>query len=230
MAKEQREPSDDVRAVSPTAGGREKLSYSADCAMPMGAILRNFELDAFTRTAMRHLVEGQSIADTPMNGNVPLKTPFYDWGYTGRLGDEINWGDAIVLVPSLLYELYGDTQTMTVHYDQMVQYIGYIRREKVGTGGNERMVDAALATGSPPTRPQAATLDAGLVTPEHRKEVLDALVELVYAFHPNGDGPHFSGGTIGMAPTVRALAEGGRDDVLWIFSRKTTSLVTAAAG
>ena len=45
--------------------------------------------------------------------------------------------------------------------------------------------------------------------------MLDALVELVYAFHPNGDGPHFSGGTIGMAPTVRALAAGGRDDVLW---------------
>ena len=45
--------------------------------------------------------------------------------------------------------------------------------------------------------------------------MLDALVELVYAFHPIGDGPHFSGGTIGMAPTVRALAAGGRDDVLW---------------
>jgi alpha-L-rhamnosidase len=37
----------------------------------------------------------------------------------------------------------------------------------------------------------------------------------VYAYHPNGDGPHFSGGTIGMASTVRALAAGGRDDVLW---------------
>ena len=32
---------------------------------------------------------------------------------------------------------------------------------------------------------------------------------------PTGDGPHFSGGTIGMAATVRALADGGRDDVLW---------------
>jgi alpha-L-rhamnosidase len=37
----------------------------------------------------------------------------------------------------------------------------------------------------------------------------------MYAYHPNGDGPHFSGGTIGLASIVRALADGGRDDVLW---------------
>jgi alpha-L-rhamnosidase len=53
------------------------------------------------------------------------------------------------------------------------------------------------------------------VPDSERQAVLDALVELVYAFHPSGDGPHFSGGTIGMAPTIRALADGGRDDVLW---------------
>jgi alpha-L-rhamnosidase len=62
---------------------------------------------------------------------------------------------------------------------------------------------------------QALALDAGLVPDTERTAVLDALVELVYAFHPNGTGPHFSGGTIGMAPTVRALAAGRRDDVLW---------------
>ena len=58
--------------------------------MPMGAIHRNHELGAYLRTTMRHLVEGQSVADTPMFGNVALKTPVYDWGYTGQFGDEIN--------------------------------------------------------------------------------------------------------------------------------------------
>ncbi len=62
---------------------------------------------------------------------------------------------------------------------------------------------------------QALALDAGLVPESERQAVLDALVELVYAFHPEGDGPHFSGGTIGMAPIVRSLSAGGRDDVLW---------------
>ena len=58
---------------------------------------------------MRHLVEGQSQGRHANVGNVALKTPVYDWGYTGRFGDEINWGNGIVLVPWLLYEHYGDT-------------------------------------------------------------------------------------------------------------------------
>jgi alpha-L-rhamnosidase len=62
---------------------------------------------------------------------------------------------------------------------------------------------------------QALALDAGLVPEGSQGKVLDALVELIYAFHPNGTGPHFSGGTIGMGPIVRALMNGDRDDVLW---------------
>jgi alpha-L-rhamnosidase len=275
-----------ILSVITDCPGREKLSYPADYTMPMGAIHRNHELDAFLRTTMRHLVEGQSIADTPMRGNVALKTPVYDWGYTGRFGDEINWGNAIVLVPAILHELYGDTQTMARHYDRMVAFADYIQREKVGTGADAHIVDAALSdwvadeqtsgrivgtwgyysmttrlaemarltghdadaeryaalavaikeafnahfynsslkrytadgnagtTGATQTA-QALALDAGLVPESDRQAVLDALVELVYAYHPNGDGPHFSGGTIGMAPIIRSLSAGGRDDVLW---------------
>ncbi len=266
--------------------GREKLSYPADYTMPMGSIHRNYALGAFLRTTMRHLVEGQSIADTPMAGNVALKTPVYDWGYTGRFGDEINWGNAIILVPALLHELYGDTATMARYYDQMVKFADYIQREKVGTGADAHIVDAALAdwvaedqtsgritgtwgyytmiskladmaqltghsadaqkyralagdikdafnahfynqalrryttdgnagTVGATQAAQALALDAGLVPDTERAAVLDALVQLVYDFHPSGDGPHFSAGTIGMAPTVRALAAGDRDDVLW---------------
>ncbi|MGX7671463.1 family 78 glycoside hydrolase catalytic domain [Plantactinospora sp. DSM 117369] len=275
-----------VMSVFTDCPGREKLSYPADYTMPMGAIHRNHQLAAYLRTTMHHLVEGQSRADTPMFGNVALKTPVYDWGYSGRFGDEINWGNAIILVPAMLYELYGDTQTMARYYDQMVTFADYIQRQKVGTGADAHIVDAALAdwvsadqtsgritgtwgyyvmisklammarltghtadaerysalaadikaafnahfyntalrryttagnagTTGATQAAQALALDAGLVPESERGAVLDALVELVYAFHPTGDGPHFSGGTIGMAPTVRALAAAGRDDVLW---------------
>ncbi|MEU4424460.1 family 78 glycoside hydrolase catalytic domain [Actinoplanes sp. NPDC024001] len=262
--------------------GREKLSYPADYTMPMGSIHRNFDLAAYLRTHERHLVEGQSIADTPMAGNVALKTPVYDWGYTGRFGDEINWGNAIILVPGFLRQLYGDVETAARYYEPMVRFADYIARQKAvgnivdaaladwvsaepvsgritGTWGYYVMItelaelarltghqaDAAKytalaadiktafhnafynttlrrytadgnagATGASQTA-QALALDAGLVPASERQAVLDALVELIYAFHPNGDGPHFSGGTIGMAPIVRALSAGGRDDVLW---------------
>lgn len=111
--------------------GREKLSYPADYTIAMGAIHRNFNLNAMFRTTIRHLVEAKSIANTSMAGNVPLKAPVYDWGYTGRFGDGINWGNAIVLVPSLLYDLYNDTNFMAVHYEQMKFFVEYIQREKV---------------------------------------------------------------------------------------------------
>jgi alpha-L-rhamnosidase len=275
-----------IMSVFTDCPGREKLSYPADYTMPMGAIHRNHELDAYLRTTMRHLIEGQSVADTPMRGNVALKTPVYDWGYAGRFGDEINWGNAIILVPAILHELYGDTSTMARHYDRMVAFADYIQREKAGTGADAHIVDAALSdwvaaeqtsgritgtwgyyvmitklaemarltghaadaqkytalaadikaafnarfynstlrryttdgnagTAGATQAAQALALDAGLVPETERGAVLDALVELVHAFHPNGDGPHFSGGTIGMAAIVRALSAGNRDDVLW---------------
>jgi alpha-L-rhamnosidase len=271
-----------IMSVFTDCPGREKLSYPADYTMPMGSIHRNFDLSAYLRTHMRHLSEGQSVADTPMFGNVALKTPVYDWGYSGRFGDEINWGDAIILVPGFLRQLYGDTETAARYYEPMVRFADYIQRQKAvgnivdaaladwvsaeqtsgritGTWGYYLMIKelaelarltghqadavryAALAadiktafhnafynttlrrytadgnggTAGATQAAQALALDAGLVPSSERQAVLDALVELVYAFHPVGDGPHFSGGTIGMAPIVRALSAGGRDDVLW---------------
>ncbi|MBW6439061.1 glycoside hydrolase family 78 protein [Actinoplanes hulinensis] len=266
-----------IMSVFTDCPGREKLSYPADYTMPMGSIHRNFDLSAYLRTHERHLAEGQSLADTPMRGNVALKTPVYDWGYTGRFGDEINWGDAIILVPGFLRQLYGDVSTADRYYPQMVAFADYIARQKAvghlvdaaladwvsaepvsgkitGTWGYYMMAKdlAALAAdlgksadaaryatlaadirtafnnafwdparrlyadnGAVSQSAQALALDAGLVPEAERQAVLDGLVAMIYAFHPNGDGPHFSGGTIGMAPTVRALSTGGRDDVLW---------------
>ena len=264
--------------------GREKQSYPADYTMPMGAIYRNFNLHAFMHTTIRTLVEGQSIANTSMFGNVALKTPVFDWGYTGRFGDEINWGNAIVLVPSLLFDLYGDATAMGAYYDQMTDFVDYIQREKV----QDNIVDAALAdwveddlrtsgritgtwgyfhtinamarianmtghtedairysrladeirnafnaaffnnatsrytnagnnsTANATQAAQALALDAGLVPEDRRAQVLQALVELTYSYpSADGQGPHLSGGTIGLGPIVRALSAGGRDDVLW---------------
>ncbi|MFF5652140.1 family 78 glycoside hydrolase catalytic domain [Streptomyces collinus] len=254
--------------------GREKLAYPADYVQPFGSVHRTFRCPAYLRTMQRHLVEGQSRAGDDI-GNVALKAPVYDWGYTGRFGDEINWGNGIVLVPWLLYETYGDTATMSRHYPQMQAFLHYIRTRKAGTGADPCIVDAALgdwiasentsdritgtwdyhqiadrmarmaallgrdadaseyrslaatirdafndafynpglgrytAVGSrggtgATQAAQALALDEGLVPEAQRGRVLDALVELVHAHRPFGGGPHFSGGTIGLAPIVRA--------------------------
>jgi len=244
-----------------------------------------FEFDAYMRTTQHHLVEGQSMADTAMRGNVALKTPVHDWGYTGQFGDEINWGNGIVLVPWYLYEYYGDTETMGRYYDQMVDFVDYIQRQKVGTGANAHIVTAALSdwvadqqtanaltgtwgyyqtitkiaamaeltnhdedaatytalaedikqafnarflntelgyyttagnggTAGATQAAQALALDAGLVPDEYRESTLQQLVDDFTAYGPD-DGPHFSAGTIGLAPVVRQLTDNGYGDLLF---------------
>jgi alpha-L-rhamnosidase len=257
--------------------------------MVMGAIERNYDLASYLRGHMRHFAEGQSMADTFMRGNVALKVPVHDVGFQGQFGDEINWGNGIILVPAFLYELYGDIDMMATYYDEMVLFHDYIVREKAGAGAlPDHIVNAALSdwvsvqqtsgqisgtwgyyvmteklatmaeltghaedaaeyaaladdikaafntqfynateklyatnggaggtTGATQVA-QALALDAGLAPDADREAILDYLVENIYAFNPSGDGgPHLSGGTIGLAPTVRALTDGGRDDVLW---------------
>ncbi|WP_049575831.1 alpha-L-rhamnosidase [Streptomyces sp. SBT349] len=273
--------------------GREKLAYPADYVQPFASLSRNFGFDAYLRTMQRHLVEGQSRAGDNI-GNVALKAPVYDWGYLDRFGDEINWGNGIVLVPWLLHETYGDTQMMERSFPRMQAFVNYIRTRKAGTGADAHLVDAALAdwvaaddgtsgritgtwgyhqtvdrmarmaallgrtadaeeyralasdirdafnaafynralgrytsegdrgTEGATQAAQALALDEGLVPEDERGRVLDSLVELVHAYQPFGGGPHLSGGTIGLAPTVRALTDGGRDDVLWDVLQEDT--------
>ena len=268
--------------------GREKQSYPADYTMAMGAIERNYDLASYLRGHMRHFAEGQSMADTFMRGNVALKVPVHDVGFTGQFGDEINWGNGIILVPAFLYELYGDLDTAATYYDEMV-LIPRLHRAREGRGGrparpHRQRRPQRLGLGPADLRPDhrhlgllrhdrqarhdgradrerrgrrrirragqghqgrlqrpllqrrrralrhrrrqrrhrrrhagrpGLALDAGLVPKADRQAILDYLVENMYAFQ-SGDGwPHFSGGTIGLAPTVRALTEGGRDDVIW---------------
>ena len=120
--------------------GREKLPYGADYVQPMGSLNVNFDYAAYLRNMQVQLVEGQSKAGLDA-GNVALKTPVYDWGYSGQFGDEINWGSSIVQVPYLLYKLYGDTQTMRDHYDAMKTYMDFLARRKA----TDYIVTALLA-------------------------------------------------------------------------------------
>ena len=109
--------------------GREKLPYGADYVQPMGSLTVNYDFAAYLRNMEVQLVEGQSKPGIDA-GNVALKTPVYDWGYSGQFGDEINWGSSIVQVPWQLYKLYGDTQTMREHWDAMKTYMDFVARQQ----------------------------------------------------------------------------------------------------
>ena len=86
------------------------------------------------------------------------------------------------------------------------------RYTAAGNGGTTGATQAA----------QAVALDAGLVPEGERANVLNALVENIYAYQPFGGGPHFSAGHVGLGPVVRSLLEGGRSDVLWDVMQEDT--------
>ena len=148
--------------------GREKLPYGADYVQPMGSLNANFDYAAYLRNMQVQLVEGQSKAGLDA-GNVALKTPVYDWGYSGQFGDEINWGSSIVQVPYLLYKLYGDTQTMRDHYDAMKTYMDFVARRKADRLHRHR---AARGLGRVRADLAAAARDVGLL-PERQVHVGD---------------------------------------------------------
>ncbi len=58
---------------------------------------------------------------------------------------------------------------------------------------------------------QAVALDAGLVPEGERPNVLNALVENIYAYQPFGGGPHFSAGTsVSARPCARCWKAAAR--------------------
>ena len=269
-----------IMSVFTDCPGREKLSYPADYTMPMGAIHRNFELAAYLRTTMRHLVEGQSSRATPRwpatwpsrprctTGATPAGSATRSTGATRS-----SWCRAL---PVRAVRRHPDDGPLLRPDDG---FVDYIQREKVGTGEDAHIVDAALAdwvaadqtsgriTGTwgyyimiskmaddggadrsrTPTPQSTAALAAEIkeafnahfynatLRPLHRRRATPApparprrrrrwrstpdwsrtasatasstpSSNSSTPSTPNGDGPHFSGGTIGMAPTVRALA------------------------
>jgi alpha-L-rhamnosidase len=143
-----------------------------------------------------------------------------DWVSAQQTSGQISgtWGYYVMTEKlAMMAELTGHAAD-AAEYAQLAEYIKaafnaqfYNSTEKLyatdgGGGGTTGATQAA----------QALALDAGLVPEADRSAVLDYLVENIYAFNPSGDGgPHLSGGTIGLAPTVRALTDGGRSDVLW---------------
>ena len=129
---------------------------------------------------------------------------FGTWGYylsakymsemaalTGRDADAATYGELAANIKTAFNSRFFNT---TLH-----------RYTAAGNGGTTGATQAA----------QAIALDAGLVPEGERQNVLDALVENIYAYQPFGGGPHFSAGHVGLGPVVRSLLEGGRSDVLW---------------
>ncbi|MEZ5276961.1 MAG: family 78 glycoside hydrolase catalytic domain [Opitutaceae bacterium] len=97
----------------------ERLGWTGDAQLFAPLACYNMECAGFFRKFLTDLADGQS-----MEGGLPEVGP--------RISTFLDaapvWGDAFIIIPWLLYQMYGDVETMALHYDSMERWMDYIGR------------------------------------------------------------------------------------------------------
>jgi alpha-L-rhamnosidase len=111
----------DVPTDCPT---RERLGWTGDYQVFAPTAARLYDVSGFTRKWLRsvrddQLPDGRIANFSPDGRRVKLNTASLFGMLTGSAG----WGDAIVLVPWLLYETYGDREALAENWDAMAGWV-----------------------------------------------------------------------------------------------------------
>ncbi|WP_210502741.1 alpha-L-rhamnosidase [Nocardioides xinjiangensis] len=125
---------------------REKAGWLADMIQSMPAIDKHYDMAAYLHTMME-AIEGAQTKTGINAGFVPSTTPNDQVRLSGSgLGNDLNWGGAVVLTPYWLYKNYGDLETARKHWDSMVLYMDYIKNRRTAgtTGSDQYYVDNGL--------------------------------------------------------------------------------------
>ncbi len=106
----------------------ERLGWTADTHIFAGAAAYMSDIRAF----MRKWLADARDAQKRVGGAYPDVIPHVlDDSFVGRAA----WGDAGIILPHVLYEMYGDTETMREHYASMEWYMEYLSQFDCAGGG-----------------------------------------------------------------------------------------------
>ncbi len=106
----------------------ERLGWTADTHIFAGAAAYMSDIRAFMRKWMVDARDSQEVLDGAYADVIPH---VLDNAFAGRAA----WGDAPLIIPSVLYEMYGDIETMREHYPAMERYMDYLSRNGYEGGG-----------------------------------------------------------------------------------------------
>jgi alpha-L-rhamnosidase len=103
---------------------RERLGWTGDYQIFMSAAVRLFDVHGFTRKWLRsvrddQLEDGRIANFSPDGRQVKHHPELQVAQMTGSAG----WGDAVVHVPWVLYETYGDQVELGANWDAMVRWV-----------------------------------------------------------------------------------------------------------
>ncbi|MBX3194135.1 MAG: family 78 glycoside hydrolase catalytic domain [Microbacteriaceae bacterium] len=107
---------------------RERAGWTGDIQIFAPAATNNMQVLRFVERWLANL-RSEQFAD----GQVPMlvpNTPSFQRMYTDRFQDDSSagWGDAVTIVPLVLYERYGDRRVLEENYDAMQRWVAYCRR------------------------------------------------------------------------------------------------------
>lgn len=77
-----------------------------------------FDIEALYRKWVRDMADAQKAS-----GSVPDVCPPYWPIYS----DNVTWPSSTVIIPGMLWDLYGDTRTIAVHYESMRRWVDYMQ-------------------------------------------------------------------------------------------------------
>jgi alpha-L-rhamnosidase len=111
----------DVPTDCPT---RERLGWTGDYQIFAPTAARLYDVDGFSRKWLRsvrddQLPDGRIVNSAPDSNRLKVHDDAMVDGITGSAG----WGDAIVLVPWVLYETYGDTTALAENWPAMRRWV-----------------------------------------------------------------------------------------------------------
>lgn len=106
---------------------RERAGWTGDIQVFSPTACFNMNVHAFLTRWLKNVW-----ADQLPDGKVPMVVPYMD-AYRALakvVGSDTSagWGDACVIVPWTLYQVYGDKRILEQSYDSMVKWVEYIRK------------------------------------------------------------------------------------------------------
>ena len=106
----------------------ERLGWSGDTQIFAGAAAYLADIRAFMGQWLRNAEDSQESLDGAYGDVIPNVLGPENGGNAG-------WGDAGIIIPDVLYRMYGDTETMREHYASMERYMDFLARFGDGLGG-----------------------------------------------------------------------------------------------
>ncbi|MFJ8795149.1 family 78 glycoside hydrolase catalytic domain [Streptomyces sp. NPDC102462] len=168
----------------------ERLGWTGDIQIfaPTAAFL--YDCDAF----LRSWLEDVRLEQRAAGGVVPMVVPAVIPQVPGLLKPVAAWGDAITVVPAVLWERFGDHQTLRDCYASMAAWVEVVQDR----AGSALLWEEGLQFGdwldpdAPPERPGDAKTDAGIVATAYFYRSAQLTAQTAALLGLEADARHFA--------------------------------------